>query len=35
MQVSKVNELEMILLNEWQDCYKIMDGYLFIVNKFI
>ena len=21
--------------NEWQDCYRIIDGYLFIVNKFI
>lgn len=35
MEASKVTELEMILANEWQDCYKIMDGYLFVVNKFV
>ena len=26
--------MEIISSNEWQDCYRIMDGYLFVVNKF-
>ncbi len=30
-----MNELQIISSNEWQDCYRIMDGYLFVVNKFV
>lgn len=27
--------MDIISANEWQDCYRIIEGYLFIVNKFI
>lgn len=27
-------EMEVVATNEWQDVYRITDGYLFIVNKF-
>ncbi len=27
-------DMEIISSNEWQDCYRIVEGYLFIVNKF-
>ncbi|WP_143318734.1 hypothetical protein [Clostridium sp. HBUAS56010] len=27
--------MDVVYANEWQDCYRIIDGYLFIVNKFI
>lgn len=30
-----MNELEIVSSNDWQDCYRIMDGYLFVVNKFV
>lgn len=30
-----MDELQMISSNDWQDCYRIMDGYLFVVNKFV
>ncbi len=30
-----MDALQIISSNEWQDCYKIMDGYLFVVNKFV
>lgn len=30
-----MNELQMILSSDWQNCYRIMDGYLFVVNKFV
>lgn len=30
-----MDELQIIASNDWQDCYRIMDGYLFIVNKFV
>ena len=30
-----MDELRMISSNDWQDCYRIMDGYLFVVNKFV
>lgn len=29
-----MRELELISSNEWQDRYRIMEGYLFVVNKF-
>lgn len=25
----------MVSSNEWQDCYRILEGYLFVVNKFV
>ena len=30
-----MTKLQMISSNDWQDCYRIMDGYLFVVNKFV
>ena len=30
-----MDELQMIFSSDWQDCYRIMDGYLFVVNKFV
>ncbi len=30
-----MDEIEMVSSNDWQDCYKIMDGYLFVINKFV
>jgi hypothetical protein len=30
-----MDELQMISSSDWQDCYRIMDGYLFVVNKFV
>lgn len=30
-----MDEIEIISSSEWQDCYRIMDGYLFVVNKFV
>lgn len=26
--------MEIVSSNDWQDCYRIVDGYLFVVNKF-
>ena len=28
-----MDELQMISSNDWQDCYRIMDGYLFVVTQ--
>lgn len=30
-----MDSLEIVSSNEWQDCYRIVGGYLFIVNKFV
>ena len=30
-----MTELQMISSSDWQDYYRIMDGYLFVVNKFV
>lgn len=30
-----MEELQMIASSDWQDCYRIMNEYLFVVNKFV